>query len=148
MPSGATGRKGTAAECRNRRRAHWALFAKSPDDRFERSQGIISHREGNRLGIRNARQYRSPGFETLFRNHDFRGWQGLFKAISTVGQAGADELVKTSIDAGINFFDTADNYTDGEGEKILGQSLKTLNIARQDVMIATKVYSRVGPGAE
>ncbi len=55
-------------------------------------------------------------------------------------------MVKTSIDGGINFFDTADNYTEGESEKILGQSLKNLNIARQDVVIATKVYSRVGPG--
>src|ERR1700723_739915 len=71
---------------------------------------------------------------------------GLFKAISTVDQAGADELVKTAIDGGINFFDTADNYTEGASEKILGQSLKNLNIARQDVVIATKVYSRVGPG--
>jgi aryl-alcohol dehydrogenase-like predicted oxidoreductase len=70
----------------------------------------------------------------------------MFKAISSVGQAEADELVKTSIDGGINFFDTADNYTEGESEKILGQSLKNLNIARQDVVIATKVYSRVGPG--
>jgi diketogulonate reductase-like aldo/keto reductase len=34
----------------------------------------------------------------------------------------------------------------GESERILGQSLKNLNIARQDVVIATKVYSRVGPG--
>ncbi len=72
--------------------------------------------------------------------------QGIYKAISAVGQAGADELVKTSIDGGINFFDTADNYTEGESEKILGQSLKNLKIARQDVVIATKVYSRVGPG--
>jgi aryl-alcohol dehydrogenase-like predicted oxidoreductase len=63
-----------------------------------------------------------------------------------LAQAGADELVKTSIDGGINFFDTADNYTEGESEKILGQSLKNLKIARQDVVIATKVYSRVGPG--
>jgi aryl-alcohol dehydrogenase-like predicted oxidoreductase len=72
--------------------------------------------------------------------------RGLFKAISTVGQARADELVKTSLDGGINFFDTADNYTEGESEKILGQSLKNLNIPRKDVVIATKVYSRVGPG--
>jgi aryl-alcohol dehydrogenase-like predicted oxidoreductase len=46
----------------------------------------------------------------------------------------------------INFFDTADNYTEGASEKILGQSLKNLNVARQQVVIATKVYSRVGPG--
>jgi aryl-alcohol dehydrogenase-like predicted oxidoreductase len=74
----------------------------------------------------------------------FGDGRGLFKAISTVGQAGADELVKTAIDRG--FFDTADNYTEGESEKILGQSLKKLNIARKDVVIATKVNSRVGSG--
>src|SRR5260370_30137202 len=76
----------------------------------------------------------------------FGDGRGAFKAIGAVGQAGANELVKTSIDGGINFFDTADNYTEGESEKILGQSLKNLNIAREDVVIATKVYSRVGLG--
>src|SRR3979411_2247054 len=81
-----------------------------------------------------------------FGTMTFGDGRGLFKAISAVGQAGADELIKTSIDGGINFFDTADNYTEGESEKILGQSLKNLNVARQDVVIATKVYSRVGPG--
>jgi aryl-alcohol dehydrogenase-like predicted oxidoreductase len=78
-----------------------------------------------------------------FGTMTFGDGRGLFKAIRTVGQAGADELVKTSIDRGINFFDTADNYTEGESEKILGQSLKNLNIARKDVVLATKVYSRV-----
>jgi aryl-alcohol dehydrogenase-like predicted oxidoreductase len=81
-----------------------------------------------------------------FGTMTFGDGKGHFKAIGAVGQAGADELVKTSIDGGINFFDTADNYTEGESERILGQSLKNLNIARQDVVIATKVYSRVGPG--
>jgi aryl-alcohol dehydrogenase-like predicted oxidoreductase len=81
-----------------------------------------------------------------FGTMTFGDGRGLFKGISAVGQAGADKMVKTSIDAGINFFDTADNYTDGESEKILGQSLKNLNLARKDVVIATKVYNRVGPG--
>src|SRR6202023_3245917 len=81
-----------------------------------------------------------------FGTMTFGDGRGVFKAIGAIGQAGADELVRTSIDGGINFFDTADNYTEGESEKILGQSLKNLNIARQDVVIATKVYSRVGPG--
>jgi aryl-alcohol dehydrogenase-like predicted oxidoreductase len=81
-----------------------------------------------------------------FGTMTFGDGRGIFKAISGVGQAGADELVRTSIDGGVNFFDTADNYTEGESETILGQSLKNLNIARKDVVIATKVYSRVGPG--
>ena len=76
----------------------------------------------------------------------FHGGTGMFKAIGTVNQAGADTLVQASIAAGINFFDTADVYSEGESEKTLGQSLKNLNIARKDVVIATKVYGRVGPG--
>jgi aryl-alcohol dehydrogenase-like predicted oxidoreductase len=71
---------------------------------------------------------------------------GIYKPIAGVDQKGADELIKASIDAGINFFDTADVYSAGQSEKILGQSLKNLNIARKDVVLATKVYSRMGPG--
>jgi aryl-alcohol dehydrogenase-like predicted oxidoreductase len=81
-----------------------------------------------------------------FGTMTFGDGRGMFKAIGAVGQAAADELVKTSIENGINFFDTADIYTEGESEKILGQSLKNLKIARQHVVIATKVYGRVGPG--
>ncbi len=81
-----------------------------------------------------------------FGTMTFGDGRGMFKAIGAVGQAAADELVGTSIDSGINFFDTADVYTEGESEKILGQSLKNLRIARQHVVIATKVYGRVGPG--
>jgi aryl-alcohol dehydrogenase-like predicted oxidoreductase len=81
-----------------------------------------------------------------FGTMTFGDGRGMFKVVGAVGQAAADELVKTSIESGINFFDTADNYTEGESEKILGQSLRNLNIARHQVVIATKVYGRVGPG--
>ena len=80
-----------------------------------------------------------------FGTMTFHG-SGMFKAIGQVDQAGADELIKASIEAGINFIDTADIYSDGESEKTLGKSLKTLNIARKDVVIATKAFGRVGPG--
>jgi aryl-alcohol dehydrogenase-like predicted oxidoreductase len=76
----------------------------------------------------------------------FNGGRGFWKTIGTVDQAGADELIKASLDAGINFIDTADVYSEGESEKTLGQSLKNLNIARKDVVLATKVFSRMGPG--
>ena len=76
----------------------------------------------------------------------FHGGEGFWKAIGNVDQAGADALIEASIDAGINFFDTADVYSEGESEKALGQALKNLNIARKDVVIATKVFGRVGPG--
>ena len=81
-----------------------------------------------------------------FGTMTFGDGKGMFKVIGAVGQEGADELVKGSIEAGINFFDTADVYTEGESERTLGRSLKNLNIARKDVVIATKVYGRMGPG--
>jgi aryl-alcohol dehydrogenase-like predicted oxidoreductase len=81
-----------------------------------------------------------------FGTMTFGDGRGLFKAIGAQGQAEADILIKTSLDGGINFFDTADVYTEGESEKILGQSLKNLKVPRKDVVIATKVYGRVGPG--
>jgi aryl-alcohol dehydrogenase-like predicted oxidoreductase len=68
--------------------------------------------------------------ELCFGTMTFHGGSTFWKAIGTVDQPGADELVKASIDAGINFFDTADVYSEGESEKTLGQSLKNLNIAR------------------
>jgi aryl-alcohol dehydrogenase-like predicted oxidoreductase len=80
------------------------------------------------------------GTTTFGRGH------GIYKAIGAVDQKGADALVKAAIDRGINFFDTADVYSAGESEETLGQSLKSLNIARKDVVLATKVYSRMGPG--
>ena len=81
-----------------------------------------------------------------FGTMTFGDGRGFFKMIGAQGQAEADTLVKTSMDGGINFFDTADVYTEGESEKILGQSLKNLKVARKDVVIATKVYGRVGKG--
>jgi aryl-alcohol dehydrogenase-like predicted oxidoreductase len=84
--------------------------------------------------------------QLCFGTMTFSGGQGFWKVVGAVDQAGADELVKVSIDAGINFFDTADVYSEGESEKTLGQSLRNLNIARKDVVIATKVFGRVGPG--
>jgi aryl-alcohol dehydrogenase-like predicted oxidoreductase len=72
--------------------------------------------------------------------------EGVYKFIGAVNQKGADELVKLSIEGGINFFDTADVYSKGASEKILGQSFKNLGFSRKDVVLATKVYSRVGPG--
>lgn len=76
----------------------------------------------------------------------FSGGQGYWRTIGTVDQAGADELVRASIEAGINFVDTADVYSEGESEKMLAQSLKNLAIARKDFVIATKAFGRTGPG--
>lgn len=97
-------------------------------------------------------QYRTLGNTGLLVSHlclgcmTFHGGTGMWKSIGNVDQAGADDLIKASIEGGINFFDTADVYSEGESEKTLGQSLKNLNIARKDVVIASKVFGRVGPG--
>ncbi|MFS2153081.1 aldo/keto reductase [Rhizobium sp. Rhizsp42] len=65
-------------------------------------------------------------------------------AIADVDQKAADAIVERSLSAGVNFIDTADVYSFGESEKLLGQSLKNLGVARKDVVIATKVYGAMG----
>ena len=58
-------------------------------------------------------------------------------------QAEADALVGRALDAGINIFDTADAYTEGQAEIMLAQAL---GARRKDVVISTKVGFRTGPG--
>src|SRR6202522_1667542 len=76
----------------------------------------------------------------------FAAGEGMWKPIAGVEQKLADELLRLSLDAGINFVDTADVYTNGESEKVLAQAIANLGIARKDIVIATKVFGRTGPG--
>jgi aryl-alcohol dehydrogenase-like predicted oxidoreductase len=76
----------------------------------------------------------------------FGGGEGMWKVVGQLGQSEADALVKASLDAGINFIDTANVYSEGQSETILGQSLKNLGVARDGVVIATKVLGRMGKG--
>ncbi|WP_224368517.1 aldo/keto reductase [Hyalangium versicolor] len=71
------------------------------------------------------------------------GGEGIWKVIGTQGQSEADKLVGRSLDAGINFFDTADVYSHGLSEQLLG---KALAARRKDIVLATKVRGRTGPG--
>jgi aryl-alcohol dehydrogenase (NADP+) len=48
-------------------------------------------------------------------------------------------------EAGINFYDTADMYSDGVSEEVLGRALRELAVPREQVVIATKVYQPMGP---
>jgi 1-deoxyxylulose-5-phosphate synthase len=50
-------------------------------------------------------------------------------------------------EAGINFFDTADMYSDGASEEVLGRALRALAIPREQVVVATKVFNPMGPSA-
>jgi aryl-alcohol dehydrogenase-like predicted oxidoreductase len=74
------------------------------------------------------------------------GGGGVWDAIGAVQQADAEALIGRALDAGINFIDTANVYSDGQAEVITGQALRNLGIARDDVIIATKVFGPTGSG--
>jgi aryl-alcohol dehydrogenase (NADP+) len=61
----------------------------------------------------------------------------------TLGYEDAKKIIDKAIDYGINFFDTADVYSNGKSEEIVG---KVLEGRRNDVVIATKVFSPTGTG--
>ena len=76
----------------------------------------------------------------------FGGGGEIWSKMGALDQADADRFVGRSIDAGINFIDTADVYSDGLSERITGQALRNLKVAREDVVVATKGYGPTGAG--
>ncbi|MEH2126585.1 aldo/keto reductase [Nostoc sp.] len=74
------------------------------------------------------------------------GGDGFWKVIGELGIDAATELVNAAFDGGVNFFDTADVYSEGQSEVILGKALQQLGLPRDEVVIATKVRERVGKG--
>ena len=81
--------------------------------------------------------------ELCFGTMTFAG-RGFWEVIGQQPQSVADNLVAMALDAGINFFDTANVYSEGESEKMLGRALGK---RRSEVVLATKVRGRMGPGA-
>jgi aryl-alcohol dehydrogenase-like predicted oxidoreductase len=75
------------------------------------------------------------------------GGKGYWKAIGQLPEEESTQLVKTAFDEGINFFDTANAYSEGLSEQLLGKALKSLGISHQSVFVATKVRIRMGAGA-
>jgi aryl-alcohol dehydrogenase-like predicted oxidoreductase len=73
----------------------------------------------------------------------FGGKGSIFGTLGGLDQKESDALVNQSIDAGINFIDTANVYAAGESETLLG---KALGAKRKDVVLATKAFGRMGPG--
>ena len=67
-------------------------------------------------------------------------------AIGTLDQKASTKLVERSVAAGVNFLDTADAYSAGQSEVMTGQAIRDLGIRRSEVVLATKVYARMGPG--
>jgi aryl-alcohol dehydrogenase-like predicted oxidoreductase len=78
-----------------------------------------------------------------FGTGTFGGTNEFFKAWGTTQDAEAKRLVDVCIDAGINLFDTADGYSDGASELILGRAVKD---RRDRVLISTKAYFPTGDG--
>jgi aryl-alcohol dehydrogenase-like predicted oxidoreductase len=76
----------------------------------------------------------------------FGGSEGMWRQIGEVQQSEADGLVKAAVDAGINFIDTANIYSEGLSEEITGRAIRNLGLARNDLVIATKVFGRMGKG--
>ena len=70
-----------------------------------------------------------------------------FLSIGVVDQAGANAMVRRALDAGVNFFDTADLYSYGESEEILGAALKQSGAPRESVVVATKVFAPMSQAA-
>jgi aryl-alcohol dehydrogenase-like predicted oxidoreductase len=71
---------------------------------------------------------------------------GIWKAVGGLSQGEAETLIKRALDAGVNFIDTADVYSIGQSERMVGQALKNLGTPRKDVVIATKVYNEMSRG--
>ena len=74
----------------------------------------------------------------------FGGEGGLWGKVGQLRQAEAEQLVGNALDAGINFIDTADVYSEGRSEEITGQALKNLKVPRENVVVATKVFGETG----
>jgi aryl-alcohol dehydrogenase-like predicted oxidoreductase len=74
----------------------------------------------------------------------FGGGNEFFKAWGNTDVAEAKRLIDVCLEAGVNLFDTADGYSDGRSEEILGKALEG---RRDQVLISTKTYFRIGDGA-
>ena len=64
--------------------------------------------------------------------------EGFWKPISGVGQEGATALLKQAVDAGVNFIDTANVYSLGQAETMTGNAIRSLGLARDELVVATK----------
>jgi len=99
--------------------------------------------------IQTSMEYRLLGGSGLkvpvlsFGTGTFGGGTEFFKAWGTTDVAEARRLVDICLEAGVNLFDTADVYSDGRSEEILGKALEG---KRDGVLISTKTTFRLGDG--
>ena len=74
------------------------------------------------------------------------GGRGFWTAIGELDQKPVDELVKRSVDGGINFIDTANVYSEGLSEEMTGKAIRNLGLDRKQLVLATKVRGQMGKG--
>jgi aryl-alcohol dehydrogenase-like predicted oxidoreductase len=74
------------------------------------------------------------------------GGKGFWEVIGKLGLDAVAGQLKTALDAGVNFLDTADVYHEGESERLVGEAVRKLGIPRERLVIATKVRGRLGTG--
>ncbi len=74
------------------------------------------------------------------------GGGGYWEAIGNLGGKETEAMVGAALDGGVNMIDTADVYSDGKSEELVGAALKSLARPREQYVVATKVRGRVGPG--
>jgi aryl-alcohol dehydrogenase-like predicted oxidoreductase len=102
-------------------------------------------------GIQGAMRYNALGRTGLFVSElclgtmTFGG-KGFWEVIGKLGAQEVESLLGTALDAGVNFIDTADVYAEGESERLVGTALAALGRPRDQLVVATKVRGRMGPG--
>ena len=74
------------------------------------------------------------------------GGKGFFGHMGNLDQQAVDEQIKTAVQAGVNFIDTANIYSNGLSEEMIGQGIRNLGLDRDDLVLATKVRGSMGPG--
>jgi len=74
------------------------------------------------------------------------GGKGFWEVIGRLTSLEAEGIIGTALDAGVNFIDTADVYSEGESEQHVGSAIASLGRPRDQIIVATKVRGRTGPG--
>lgn len=72
------------------------------------------------------------------------GGKGFFGYMGNLDQTAVEEQIKMAIDAGVNCIDTANIYSEGLSEIMIGKAIKNLGIDRNDLVLATKVRGTTG----
>jgi aryl-alcohol dehydrogenase-like predicted oxidoreductase len=74
------------------------------------------------------------------------GGKGFWEVVGKLGAKEVEATIGGALDAGVNFLDTADVYSEGESETLVGGALASLARPREQLVVATKVRGRTGPG--